>query len=149
MITTATQLNPYICVSDAAAAIEFYKEAFGAVELYRLTDPASGVIGHAELKIGEALLMLADEFPDYGIRGPHAYGGTAVQLSLMVQDVDAVVERALDAGATLTRAVADQFYGDRHGVITDPFGHRWIVGSRIEDLSPDEMQRRWDALVRS
>jgi PhnB protein len=119
--------------------------AFGAVETMRLMQP-DGRVGHAELRIGPAGIMLADEFPEYGFTGPLARGGTSVSLHLVVPDVDATVAAAVAAGATLEREVADQFYGSRSGAIIDPFGHRWIVQTPIEDVSVEEMQRRLDEL---
>jgi len=135
---------PYLTVSDASAAIAFYCQVFGAVETMRI---ASGDrIGHAELLLGGAALMLSDECPQTNVRGPHTIGGSPVCLMLYVDDVDAVVERALAAGATLLRPVENQFYGDRGGKLSDPFGHIWWLASRIEDLAPDEIQRRAKAL---
>ncbi|MGZ4758970.1 MAG: VOC family protein [Acidimicrobiales bacterium] len=141
----STQLVPYLVVDGATAAIEFYVAAFGAVETMRLMQP-DGRVGHAELTIGTAALMLADEFPEMGILGPAARGGTSVSLHLVVPDVDATVAAALEAGATLERPVADQFYGNRSGIVVDPFGHRWIVQTPIEEISAEEMQRRLDEL---
>lgn len=143
--TVSTELVPYLVVDGAAAAIEFYVAAFGAVETMRLMQP-DGRVGHAEITIGRAGLMLADEFPEMGIVGPNARGGTSVSLHLVVPDVDATVAAALEAGATLERPVADEFYGNRSGIIVDPFGHRWIVQTPIEELSAEEMQRRLDEL---
>ena len=140
-----TDLQPYLSVADAAAAIDFYVAVFGAVETMRLTQP-DGRIGHAELRIGSAGLMLADEFPDMGFVGPLVRGGTSVSLHLSVPDVDATVAAAVDAGATLERAVVDEFYGQRSGVILDPFGHRWMIQTPIEEVSAEEMQRRLDEL---
>ncbi|MBQ5945891.1 VOC family protein [Massilia sp. ST3] len=140
------ELFAYLCVNDASAAIDFYGKAFGATELFRLTEP-SGRIGHAELDFGGVTVMLADEYPEYGIRGPHGLGGTPVTIHLHVDNADAVVERALAAGASLERKVQDEFYGERGGVVRDPFGHRWNIGHSIEKLSPEEMQRRYTALM--
>lgn len=137
----------YLCVSDAAAAIEFYKRAFGVKEKFRLTEP-SGRIGHAELEFGAMTVMLSDEFPEYGIKGVEAYGGTPVTLHLHVDNADAVVQSAVAAGATLEREPKDQFYGERSGSIHDPFGHRWLIGHSIEAVEPDEMQRRYDQLLK-
>jgi PhnB protein len=137
----------YLCVRDAAAAIEFYARAFGAVELYRLTDPG-GRIGHAELRIGQSTIMLSDEFPDYGALSPQAIGGSPVKIHLQVDDVDAFARRAVAAGASLTRPVEDQFYGERSGKVADPFGLTWILSMRTEEVAPTEMQRRFDALMR-
>lgn len=134
-------ITPYLVVKDAARAIEFYKTAFGATEVTRLPGP-SGRIGHAELKIGNSLIMLADEVPDTGARSPAALGGTPVSLLLYVEDVDAVARRAVAGGAKLLRPVKDQFYGDRSGTLVDPFGHQWQVATHIEDLAPAEIHRR-------
>jgi len=140
-------LAPYLCAADAARAIAFYKEAFGATEVMRLADPG-GKIGHAEIRIGNALLMLADEHPESGHRSPHTLGGSPVTLHLYVQDVDAVTKRAVAAGATVVRPVADQFYGDRSGQIEDPFGHRWILSTHKEDVTPAEIERRYAAFFK-
>ena len=136
--STAT---PYLIVKDAARAIEFYKQAFAATELMRFADP-SGKIGHAEIKIGNSPIMLADEHPDMGYRSPLSLGGTPVSILLYVPDVDALFARAVAAGATVKRPVKDQFYGDRSGTVEDPFGHVWILTTHVEDVSPEEMRRR-------
>lgn len=133
--------TPYLTVKGAAAAIEFYGRAFGALETLRIEAPA-GVIGHAELRIGKAILMLSEEYPEMGIVGPQALGGSPVGIHLYVEDVDAAVARAQAAGATLLRAVADQFYGDRTGKLADPFGHIWHLATRKENVPAAEMQRR-------
>jgi PhnB protein len=130
---------PYLAVHDAKAAIDFYKKAFGAEEVMRMPHP-DGRIAHAELKIGDAHIMLADEFPEMGARAPKTVGGTPVTIMIYVPNVDQVVERALAAGATLDRAVADQFYGDRNGGVTDPFGHKWFVATHVKDVTPAEMK---------
>jgi PhnB protein len=135
------QLTPYICVDNAAKAIEFYKEVFGAQERMRMPGP-DGKIGHAELQIGSGLLMLSDEHPEFGARSPRMIGGTPATLSLYIEDVDAVFRKALDAGAKQLRPVENQFYGDRSGQFEDPFGHKWSVATHIEDVAPDEMERR-------
>lgn len=135
---------PYLHVAGANGAIEFYRGVFGATERLRMGGP-DGKIGHAELQIGNSIVMLADEFPDLGVKGPHAFGGTPVVLSIYVEDVDATVAKAVAAGATLTRPVKDRFYGDRVGQIEDPFGHVWSVQTHIEDLTPEEMQHRGEA----
>lgn len=132
----------YLCVSDAAAAIEFYKRAFGVNEKFRLADPG-GRIGHAELEFGAMTVMLCDEFPEYGIRSASTIGATPVTIHLHVDDADAMIARAVSVGATLVREPKDEFYGERSGVIRDPFGHRWLIGHRIEDVDTDEMQRRY------
>jgi PhnB protein len=137
----AATLTPYLCVRGGVAAIDFYREAFGAVEVMRFADD-DGRLGHAELLVGGARLYLADEYPEHGHQSPLAYGGSAVLLSLVVADVDAVVARAVAAGATVVRPVEDQFYGERGGQVVDPFGHRWSISTVIEQLSPEEMHRR-------
>lgn len=132
---------PYLHIDGAAAAIAFYADVFGATERMRMDGP-DGRIGHAELAFGDSVVMLADEHPAMGIKGPTAYGGSPVVLSVYVEDVDATVARATAAGATITRPVEDQFYGDRSAQITDPFGHGWSVQTHVEDVAPDEMMRR-------
>ncbi|MCL4845466.1 MAG: VOC family protein [Acidobacteria bacterium] len=139
------ELFAYLHVAGADRAIAFYEQAFGATEKFRLTEPG-GRIGHAELDFGGTTLMLADEFAELGIRGPHAIGGTSVTIHLHVDNADEVIRRAVDAGATLERAPKDEFYGERSGCVVDPFGHRWNIGHHIEDVSPDEMQRRYTSL---
>jgi PhnB protein len=134
-------ITPYLIVDGAARAIEFYKTAFGATELFRFPTP-DGRIAHAELRIGDSLFMLADEFPDHDARSPGSVGGTPVSLMLYIEGVDQIVDRALTHGATLKRPIADQFYGDRSGTISDPFGHQWTIATHVEDVPPDEMQRR-------
>jgi PhnB protein len=134
-------ITPYLIVAGAAKALEFYTKAFGAIERERMQDP-TGKVRHAEIVIGGACVMLADEHPEIDALGPLSVGGSPVSLHLYVEDVDAVVARAVAAGATLTRPVADQFYGDRVGGITDPFGHRWFIATRKEDLSSEEIHRR-------
>ncbi len=138
---TIHEVYPYLRISGVARAIDFYARAFGAKELFRLTEP-SGRIGHAEIKIGETILMLADEYPEHGILSPLALGGTTFSIHLHVDRVDELVERAVEAGATVVRKAADQFYGERTGMIRDPFGHEWLVGRHIENVTPEEMQRR-------
>jgi PhnB protein len=133
--------TPCLTVKDAAAAIEFYRRALGAEEVLRIEAPA-GLIGHAELRIGKAIVMLSEEYPDMGIVGPLALGGSPVGIHLYVEDVDAAVGRAVAAGATLLRPVADQFYGDRTAKLADPFGHIWHLATRQENVPPAEMQRR-------
>ena len=134
-------VTPYLYIDGAARAIDFYKQAFGAVEVMRL-ESSGGKIGHAEIKIGDSHVMLADEFPDMGARGPHTIGGTAVGLMVYLPDVDVVVDRAVKAGATLERPVENKFYGDRTGGIIDPFGHRWYIATHVEDVPPEEMEKR-------
>jgi len=135
------QVTPYLVVEGAGAAIEFYGRVFGTRERMRLPGP-DGTIGHAELELGDSLIMVADEAPQLGIRGPKAVGGTPVTISVYVEDVDGVVERAVEAGATVLRPVENQFYGDRSGQFEDPFGHRWSIATHVEDVSAEEMGRR-------
>jgi PhnB protein len=139
-------ITSYLIVTGAASAIEFYKHAFGAKEVMRIPHP-DGRIGHAELQVGDSRLMLADEFPEIGARSPMSLGGTPVSILLYVEDVDAVTTRALAAGAKLLRPVSDQFYGDRTGTLSDPFGHQWTIATHKEDLSLDEIKRRAAAAV--
>jgi PhnB protein len=134
-------LTPYLTVGDAAAALEFYGEAFGAEELFRMDGPP-GTIGHAEMQIGEGRFMLADEMEAWGNRSPETIGGTGVSLTMYVEDADAVFRRAVEAGATEVMPVQDQFYGDRSGMVEDPFGHRWTIATHVEDVPPDELDRR-------
>lgn len=135
-------VTPYLIVKGAAQAIAFYKNAFGATEEMTPLIQPDGRIGHAELTIGDSKIMLADEFPERDIRGPQSPGASPVSLHLYVEAVDAVVERAVIAGAIIKRPVQDQFYGDRSGSIVDPFGHVWHVATHIEDLEPEELRRR-------
>jgi PhnB protein len=134
-------LTPYLIVTDGAAAIAFYEAAFGARTRLRLDRP-DGKIGHAELDIGDSVVMLADEHPPMGALGPAAYGGSPVSLHLYVEDVDAVAAKAVAAGAAIKRPVENQFYGDRLGTLVDPFGHIWHISTHIEDVSPEEINRR-------
>jgi len=134
-------VTPYLIVNNAAAAIDFYKKAFNAVEIMRFPGPG-GRIMHAEVKIGDSPVMLADEMPEEGYVGPQASGGSSVSLHLYVDNVDAYFAQAVAAGATIKRAVEDQFYGDRSGTLVDPFGHIWSISTHKEDVSMDEMQRR-------
>jgi PhnB protein len=137
---------PYICVDDAALAIAFYGRAFGALEVLRFTDPG-GKIGHAELEIGPACLMLANAYPDHGFKSPKSYGGSPVRIHLFVEDVDGMLARAVAAGATVLQPAEDQFYGDRSAKLEDPFGHIWLLSTRKENLSMEEMQKRFAALM--
>jgi PhnB protein len=134
-------ITPYLIIDGAAQAIDFYKAVFGATELLRFPGP-DGKIGHAELRVGNSVIMLADEVPERDIRGPGRIGGTPVTLMIYLEGVDQVVDRAVSHGATLTRPVADQFYGDRTGTVVDPFGHQWHIATHVEDVSPAEMERR-------
>lgn len=147
-VITIHEVYPYLHVRGAAEAIAFYQRAFGAHELFRLTEPG-GRIGHAEIKIGPVTVMIADEYPEYGIQGPQALGGTSVAMHLHVDNVDALMQQAVEAGGTITRELTDQFYGERSGVVRDPFGHEWLLGQQIEDVSPEEMQRRFTAMLSS
>ena len=139
------ELYAYLCVRDAVAAMDFYARAFGARELFRLTEP-DGRIGHAEVDLDGHTLMLSEEYPDMGVRSPEHFGATPVTLHLHVDDADALVARAVAAGGTLERAMQDHFYGERSGTVRDPFGHRWLIGHAIESVTPEEMQRRYTAL---
>jgi PhnB protein len=134
-------VTPYLIIKGAAEALEFYKKAFGATELMRFPMPG-GKIGHAEFTIGDSHLMMADEFPEHGHTGPQTRGGTTVSLLIYTPNVDAFLDRALTAGATLLRPIKDQFYGDRSGTITDPFGHVWTVATHVEDVTQEEMVKR-------
>jgi PhnB protein len=140
-------VTPYLIIKNASKAIDFCKQAFGATELMRMAKP-DGRIGHAMLRIGDSVIMLADEAPEMGARGPQLLGGTPVLMHLYVEDVDAVVASALAAGATLLQPVADQFYGDRSGGVTDPFGHVWYVATHKEDMSDEQLQQRFEALAK-
>lgn len=142
------EVFPYLCVRDSAAAIDFYRSAFGATERFRLTEP-SGRIGHAELQLGPIVLMLCDEFPEYGIRAPGDADSRPFVIHLHLDNADAAAKRAIEAGATMIREPADEFYGERSCRIRDPFGHEWLLGHSIEEVSPDEMQRRYTALFES
>jgi uncharacterized glyoxalase superfamily protein PhnB len=141
------ELFPYLHVENAEEAIKFYTDAFGVSEKFRLTEPG-GRIGHAELDFGDYTLMLSDEYPEYGIRGPKAIGATSATLHIHVDDADELIARAVAAGAVLEREAQDQFYGERSGCIIDPFGHRWNIGHSIEDVTPEEMQRRYNEAMK-
>lgn len=142
------EMFPYLRVRDGAAAIRFYTAALGAVESFRLVEPG-GRLGHAELKVGSATLMLSEEFPEMGIVGPATTGSCSMDLHLHVDDCDTAIKQAIDAGATLVREPTDAFYGERSGRVRDPFGYEWSIGSSIEEVTPEEMQRRYDALFQS
>lgn len=148
MSNSVHELFAYLIVSDAPKAIEFYTSVFGAKEKFRLAEP-SGRIGHAELDFGGVTLMLAAEFPEYNIRSPKTVGGTPVTIHIHVDNADEMIARAVEAGATLENAPADHFHGERSGTIFDPFGHRWGIGHSIEQVTPEEMQRRYTALMTS
>jgi PhnB protein len=137
-------LTPYLSIKGAGAAIEYYKKAFGATELMHMPAPG-GLVGHAEIKIGDSIIMLADECPE-GNKSPQTLGGTPVSLVLYVEDVDAVFKRAVDAGAKAVREPSNQFYGDRSAGVTDPFGHSWYIHTHVEDLTPEEIGKRAAAL---
>lgn len=137
--------TPYLIVSGAAKAIDFYKKAFGAVEKFRTAQP-DGRVGHAEIQIGDSIIMMADEFPEMGARSAQSLGGSPVGILLYVDDVDQVFNQALAAGGKATRPLEDKFYGDRIGEVTDPFGHRWYVATHKEDVSPEEIRKRAAAL---
>ena len=134
-------VTPYLVFEDASEAIEFYKTAFGAKERMRMQAP-DGKIGHAEIEIGDSIVMLSDAFPQSTTRPPNELGGTSAGVFLYVEDVDAVVKQAAGAGATITQEVADQFWGDRFGSVKDPFGHSWSIATHVEDVSPEEMAER-------
>lgn len=134
-------VTPYLFVDGAAAAIDFYKQAFGAEERMRHAAPG-GKIGHAEIQIGDSIVMLADEYPPMDCRGPKTRGGTTVGMLIYVRDVDRAYQRAIAAGGKELRPLKDQFYGDRSGTLADPFGHVWTIASHVEDVSPQEMERR-------
>lgn len=135
------QVSPYLSVAGAADAIEFYTSVLGATERMRMPGP-NGTVGHAELQLGDSVIMLADEHPDMGNKSPKTIGGSPVTMTVYVEDVDSVFQRALDSGATSVADVETRFYGDRSGQFEDPFGHRWTVMSHVEDVAPDEMARR-------
>jgi PhnB protein len=134
-------VTPYLIIKGAAEAIEFYKKAFGATELFRMPQP-DGRIGHAEIKIGDSPIMLSDEFPEMNFAGPNTLGGSSVSILIYVEDVDSVFTQAIAAGGTEQRPVEDKFYGDRGGSLADPFGHVWHIATHIEDVSPEEMEKR-------
>ena len=138
---------PYLRVRNAGAAIEFYKKAFGVTEKFRLTEPR-GRIGHVELDFGSTIVMVSEEYPEYGILGPQSIGGTGTSIHLHVDDCDALIARAVDAVAALLRKPQDQFYGERSVTVRDPFGHEWLIGHELEKLTPEEMQRRYDEMMK-
>ncbi len=138
-------VTPYLIVDDGARAIDFYKRAFGAKELMRMPAPG-GKVGHAEIKIGDSVIMLADEAPEMDARSAKHYGGSPVSLMVYVEDVDKLFPQAVGAGAKEVRPVTDQFYGDRSGTVKDPFGHSWHLSTHKEDVSPEEMKKRMDAM---
>jgi uncharacterized glyoxalase superfamily protein PhnB len=140
------RIIPYLIVRDAAKALAFYVRAFGAVETVRLTEPG-GRVGHAEITLAGGRIMIADEYPEMGFLSPEARGGCTSSLTICVEDVDAAADRAVSAGATLERPITDEFYGDRVARLKDPFGHQWAFETHIEDVPPDELQRRFAKLV--
>jgi PhnB protein len=140
-------VTPYLVVNDGAKAIDFYKQAFGATELFRMDGP-DGKVGHAEVRIGDSPVMLADEHPEMGFRSPRSLGGAGVSLMVYVEDVDAVFPRAVAAGGKELRPVQDQFYGDRSGTLEDPFGHVWTISTHKEDVSSEEMRRRSEEMMK-
>jgi PhnB protein len=135
------RVSPYLVVDGAQKAIEFYTTVLGATERMRMPGP-DGRLGHAEIEVGDSIIMLADEYPDMGAKAPAAYGGSPVSVMVYVEDVDATVNRATEAGATVVRPLENQFYGDRSATFDDPFGHRWTIATHVEDVSPEEMGRR-------
>lgn len=137
--------TPYLIFDGAGRAIEFYRQTFGAKELMRFSMPGSDKIGHAEIEIGDSRIMLADEYPDMGAKSPRAYGGSPISIMLYVEDVDAFVKKALGAGCKLEQPVQDKFYGDRSGTIQDPFGYTWHIGTHVEDVPPEELEKRAQA----
>jgi PhnB protein len=137
-------VTPYLVIKGAAEAIDFYKKAFGATELFRM-EQGDGRIGHAEIKIGDSPIMLADEFPEMKYFAPNTLGGTPVSILLYVEDVDTVFPQAISAGGKEEKPLQDQFYGDRSGTLTDPFGHMWTIATHKEDVSPEEMEKRISA----
>ena len=139
------RVTPYLYIDGAKAAIDFYTSVLGAKEKMTMPGP-DGRVGHAELTLGESVFMLADEYPEIGVRGPRSVGGTPVAIHVYVEDVDATFDRAIKAGATTLRPVENKFYGDRGGEFEDPFGHRWSIATHIEDLSPEEMQKRMEEM---
>jgi PhnB protein len=144
--TVQSAITPYLCCRDAAGAIDFYKRAFGAVEEMRLAEP-TGRIGHAELRIAGASIMLSDEYPEMNVLSPQSIGGSPVAIHLYVDDVDEVAAQAVAVGAVVLRPIADQFYGDRTGTFEDPYGHRWFIATHVEELSAAELQRRFDEMT--
>lgn len=140
------EVFPYLHIKNCAKAVDFYKQAFGVTELFRLTEPG-GRIGHVELDFGGTTIMLADEFPECDIRGPETIGGASATVHLHVDDADALIASAAAAGAKVVQEPQDWFYGERSGTILDPFGHRWNIGHSIEEVEPDEMQRRYDEMM--
>ena len=144
---TVHEVFPYLRVRDAARAIDYYRDVFGAELRLRLDEKGTGRVGHAELVIGPAVVMVSDEYPECGILGPQSRGGATASVHLHVDDADALLLRAVEAGGTLLRPASDAFYGERSGTVRDPFGHEWLIGHSIEEVSAQEMQRRYDGLM--
>lgn len=144
---TIHEVFAYLRVRDAARAIDYYRHVFGAELRLRLDEKGTGRIGHAELAIGPTVVMVSDEYPECGIVGPQSLGGTSASVHLHVGDADALLARAVKAGGTLLRPASDAFYGERSGTVRDPFGHEWLIGHSLEEVSAEEMQRRYDALM--
>jgi PhnB protein len=140
--------TPYLILDDATSALDFYKRSFGATELHRYDAPG-GKIGHAEIRVGDSVIMMADAYPDMGYRSPKSYGGTPVSIMLYVENVDALFKRAVDAGAKVQRPVENQFYGDRTATIEDPFGHVWTIATHVEDLTHEEIMRRAETATKA
>lgn len=141
-----TTVTPYLVVDGAAAALDYYAKAFGAKELFRIPGPGGRVM-HAEFMVGNAIIMLADEAPEMGAKGPKSYGGSPISILLYVPDVDTQFQTAIAAGGTIVRPLMNQFYGDRSGTLTDPFGHNWTIATHIEDVPPDEIAKRLEAMM--
>ena len=139
-------VTPYLVIGGASAALEFYKKVFGATELMRFEGPG-GTLAHAEIRIGDSIVMLSDEYGDMGFRGPQSLGGSPVGLMVYVEDADEMFNRAIAAGSTVQKPLEDQFYGDRSGTLVDPFGHIWTIATHKEDVSPEELQRRMAAMA--
>ncbi len=140
-------VTPYLVMKNAAAALEFYTKAFGAVELFRMPAPG-GKIGHAEIKIGDSPVMLSDEYPDMGFKGPESLGGTPVSLMIYVEDVDTIYPQAIAAGGKELRPLQNQFYGDRSGTLADPFGHVWTISTHVENVTEEELAKRSEAAMK-
>ena len=141
------EVFPYLRVRNASAALAYYQRAFGATLRLRLDEPGTGRVGHAELDFGPSVVMVSDEYPEQGILGPESVGGASVSIHLHVDDADALLAQAVEAGGRLLRPATDMFYGERGGTVHDPFGHEWLIGHSIENVSPDEMQRRYDEMM--
>jgi len=142
-----TEVFPYLRVKNAREAVAYYQKAFGARLRLQLDEAGTGRVGHAELELGPSVIMVSDEYPEYGIVGPQSIGGTSVSIHLHVDNADAMLAQAVEAGGTLVRPATDSFYGERGGTVRDPFGHEWLIGHNIEQVSPEEMQRRYDAMM--